>query len=35
MCRGAVQGMDVQDANGNNFAIVGDVFIKSYYTVFE
>ncbi|KAI9633340.1 aspartic protease [Dioszegia hungarica] len=35
MCRGAVQGMDVQDANGNNFAIVGDVFIKSYYTVFD
>lgn len=35
MCQGAVQGMDTQDAYGNNFAIVGDVFIKSYYTVFK
>ena len=35
MCQGAVQGMDVQDANGSNFAIVGDAFIKSYYTLFK
>lgn len=35
MCTGAVQGQDEQDINGNDFAIVGDTFIKSYYTVFK
>ncbi|ORX34433.1 aspartic protease [Kockovaella imperatae] len=34
-CVGAVQGQDIQDTNGNDFAIIGDVFIKSYYTVFN
>ncbi|ORX35530.1 aspartic protease [Kockovaella imperatae] len=34
-CVGAVLGQDIQDVNGNNFAIIGDVFIKSYYTVFN
>lgn len=35
MCAGAVLGQDIQDANGQNFAIVGDTFIKSYYTLFK
>lgn len=34
-CAGAVMGQNIQDANGQNFAIIGDVFIKSYYTVFN
>lgn len=34
-CIGAIIGMDVQDANGQNFAIVGDTFIKSWYSVFS
>lgn len=34
-CQGAVMGLDIQDANGQNFAIVGDVFMKSYYTRFS
>lgn len=34
-CTGAVQGQNIQDANGNDFAIVGDTFIKSYYTIFK
>ncbi len=27
------QGQNIQDTNGKDFAIVGDTFIKSYYTI--
>lgn len=35
MCQGTVQGMDMTDPYGTPLAIVGDVFIKSYYTLFD
>lgn len=35
LCVGAILGMDITDANGAKFAIVGDTFIKSWYSVFN
>lgn len=35
LCVGSILGMDITDANGAKFAIVGDTFIKSWYSVFN
>lgn len=35
LCVGAIMGSDQQDVNGVNFAIIGDTFIKNWYTVFS
>lgn len=34
-CVGGIIGQDMQDSNGDNLAIVGDEFLKSWYTVFN
>ncbi|KAL8292281.1 hypothetical protein RQP46_001747 [Phenoliferia psychrophenolica] len=35
MCIGGIIGMDFQDAAGQNIAIVGDEFLKSWYSTFN
>jgi len=34
-CQGAIMGMDFTGANGEALAIVGDVFLKNVYAVFD
>jgi hypothetical protein len=35
MCVGGIFGMDFMDAAGDNIAIVGDEFLKSWYSVYN
>lgn len=34
-CVSAIMAMDIQDTAGNNFAVVGDVFLKSWYSIYD